>query len=169
MISYPSVHRLAAIIKRFPGCHIDPAKNALKAWHYCGKEKTRVEGPLQHGLPPAAKNVKGDTKARNAMIMEYGALKAMEEGLVPIEKFKNLQQSLDLVQVQKKEAKTIDGALHNEWHYGPAGTGKSRTVREKWPDAFIKSNDVWWDGYSNEKTVIIEEYGPKQIGIHHLK
>jgi len=68
----------------------------------------------------------------------------------------------------KKEVNTTD-ALSNEWHYGESGTGKSRGVRERFPDAFIKSNDVWWDGYQGEETVIIEEMGPKQIGAHHLK
>lgn len=63
----------------------------------------------------------------------------------------------------KKAVTNID-KLESEWHYGPTGTGKSYSVRTKHPDAFIKSNDVWWDGYQGEDTVIIEEMGPKQIG-----
>lgn len=38
-------------------------------------------------------------------------------------------------------------SLQNEWHYGPTGTGKSRHVRTKYPDAYIKSNTKWWCGY----------------------
>lgn len=60
----------------------------MAAWNYCGKEDTRLEGPLEYGVPPAAKNVKGDTAARNKMILEKGEVWAVEEGLVPIEKFK---------------------------------------------------------------------------------
>lgn len=60
----------------------------MASWNYCGKEDTRLEGPLEHGVPPASRAVKGDTKERNKMILEYGALKAVEDGLIPIEKFK---------------------------------------------------------------------------------
>ena len=60
----------------------------------------------------------------------------------------------------KKDQQSID-SLENEWHWGATGTGKSRHCRTKWPDAFIKSNDVWWDGYEGEETVLIEELGPK--------
>jgi hypothetical protein len=63
----------------------------------------------------------------------------------------------------KKDIQSTD-TLQGEWHYGKTGTGKSKHVRNKYPDAFIKSNDVWWDGYAGEETVIIEEMGPKQIG-----
>lgn len=63
--------------KDFPGCHIEVSRNAMAAWNYCGKADTRVEGPLEHGLPPASKAVKGDTKKRNELILEYGAVKAV--------------------------------------------------------------------------------------------
>lgn len=59
--------------------------------------------------------------------------------------------------------------LQNEWHWGPTGTGKSKHCRATWPDAFIKSNDMWWDGYEGEETVLIEELGPKQINGHNIK
>lgn len=87
-VGYKALVRFKRMTLLFPETHIEPAKNALKSWNYCGKEDTRVEGPLEFGLPPAAKNVKGDTKKRNAMIIEYGVVKACEDGLIPLEKFK---------------------------------------------------------------------------------
>lgn len=96
MVSLSKTARTNLIIKNLKGCHVEQAKNAMAAWNYCGKEDTRLEGPLEHGVPPAAKNVKGDTAARNKMILEYGPLKAVEEGLIPIEKFKQAEQSIRL-------------------------------------------------------------------------
>jgi len=87
-VGYARDRRITAMIKLFPGTHVEHSKNALAAWRYCGKEDSREEGPLEFGVPPAAKNVKGDTKARNAMILEYGVVKSVDEGLIPLEKLK---------------------------------------------------------------------------------
>ncbi len=95
-VGYKAPRRLARMRKDFPGCHIEVTKNALAAWNYCGKADGRLEGPLEHGVPPAAKNVKGDTAARNKMIIEYGVIKAVNDGLLPIEKLKQVKQSVDL-------------------------------------------------------------------------
>lgn len=46
----------------------------------------------------------------------------------------------------KKDNTAID-KLENEFHWGATGAGKSRQARERFPDAYIKSNNVWWDGY----------------------
>lgn len=42
--------------------------------------------------------------------------------------------------------------------FGPTGTGKSRYCMEQYPDAFWKTRGQWWDGYSNQASVIIDEY-----------
>jgi len=41
---------------------------------------------------------------------------------------------------------------------GPTGTGKSKWAMEKYPDAYWKQRSIWWDGYSNQETVIIDEF-----------
>lgn len=61
--------RFTAVKNMLPTAHIEKAKSPYDAWKYCGKEESRVEGPVEFGVPPAAKNRKGDTKARNAMLL----------------------------------------------------------------------------------------------------
>lgn len=46
--------------KLLPGVHVEVARNALASWDYCGKEESRVEGPVEFGVPPARLNVAGD-------------------------------------------------------------------------------------------------------------
>lgn len=60
-VGYSKESRVNKMRKQFPNCHIEISRNAMKAWVYCGKEDTRLEGPMEHGIPPASKAVKGDT------------------------------------------------------------------------------------------------------------
>lgn len=50
--------------------------------------------------------------------------------------------------------------MENYWWYGASGTGKSKTAHERWPEAYIKKKNKWWDGYVGQETVIIDEWGP---------
>ncbi len=65
--------RFTVIHKLLAGAHVEASKSPFDAWEYCGKEDTRVEGPAEYGVPPAAPYRKGDIKSRNAMLLEKGA------------------------------------------------------------------------------------------------
>nr|QKI29010.1 Rep [Kummerowia striata CRESS virus] len=41
---------------------------------------------------------------------------------------------------------------------GPTGSGKSHYCRGRYPDAYWKPRSTWWDGYTGQKAVIIDEY-----------
>lgn len=63
------------------------------------------------------------------------------------------------------------------WYlYGPTGTGKSRFCMEKWggsPENVYwlplqkAGNNVWWDGYQGQETVIIDDFYPGYFGRGH--
>ncbi len=50
-VGYSKLQGFSAMVKRFPGCHVEVTRNAQAAWDYCGKEDSRIEGPYSHGIP----------------------------------------------------------------------------------------------------------------------
>jgi len=57
-----------------------------------------------------------------------------------------------------------------EWHWGPTGTGKSLNARRNsklFGDGlfFMKGMNKWWDGYTNQSTVILEDVDPDSCKI----
>lgn len=42
--------------------------------------------------------------------------------------------------------------------FGPTGTGKSKYCLDNHPDAYWKQRSIWWDGYSQQETIVIDEF-----------
>lgn len=46
------------------------------------------------------------------------------------------------------------------WISGSTGTGKSHVVRTRYPNAYQKPLNKWWDGYQNQEVVHLDEIAP---------
>jgi len=132
--------------------HLELRKaKAHQAAAYCKKDGIFHE----YGTAPVVPVEKVDTKARWLKVLracQAGDWAWVEEN----------EPYLWLLQEKKirshyKCPRSIE-FLDNEWVYGPTGTGKSRTARERYPDAYIKdASSHWWDGYNGEEVVIIDD------------
>lgn len=54
------------------------------------------------------------------------------------------------------------------WYWGAPGTGKSRKAREDNPDAYLKPQSKWFDGYNGEDVIILDDMDTNILG-HYLK
>nr|WQA30160.1 MAG: rep protein [Cressdnaviricota sp.] len=71
---------------------------------------------------------------------------------------------------QFAKVEILDGELQNQWLWGEAGTGKTRTAWEQNPNLYVKSINKWWDGYNDQETVLLDDWDPKhEILTQHLK
>lgn len=114
--------------KMDPRAHWEPIRMNNGADTYCMKEDTRVEGPWEFGIKPARRNAKGETAARNRAILEYGPEQAVTDGLIKIDHYKKIKDSVDLFRIVTSEA-TDATDVRGHWYWGPPGTGKSRKAR----------------------------------------
>lgn len=135
--------RFTVIKKHFPTAHIEAARDAYHSWEYCGKEDTRVSGPVQYGVPPAQRNKAGNVKARNELLIAKGAAQAVTDGDVPIMQLPKLKLAIDLYHSLTTRPAELD-QLDNYWFYGPPGTGKSRGARDRWSCVYNKPLNKWW-------------------------
>lgn len=158
---------LGSLKKHCGRSHFELVKKNNGADTYCNKEDTRLEGPWTFGIKPARKDLKGDTARRNKELIEMGTLKAVEEGYIPAEKALQLERALSMLKLLATKAYEHDD-VRGEWHYGVSGAGKSHAVRTKYPDAYIKEQNKWFDGYQGEETILIEDLDGDHLH-HYLK
>lgn len=153
--------RLSAMKKIHPGAHWEISKGTSEQNRaYCTKDGDYVET----GALPMSGKRKGELGGEAEQARWECALAACKEGRwddipadIMIRHYGNLKKI-------RAECQTVpvalSGELINEWIYGPAGSGKSTKALQENPGAYIKGINKWWDQYSGQETVIVEDMDP---------
>lgn len=127
--------------------------------------------PLEYGLYMSNKQSEVQKRARdNKLIIDTPLHQLIDQGDISIYSYKLLRESkmlynLDKIHVPEYMPKTCF------WIYGKTGIGKSRWVRSNYPGQFFeKPQNKWWDGYSGQKVVLLDDFDLKGECLgHNLK
>lgn len=121
-------------------------------------EYTKKDGDWNEwGTMPSGPGGQKDRWKEVLRLARTGNLEEIEEKFPAI----FLRYHAKLLGLHKPERPLILPVLENEWWVGKTGTGKSRELWNRFPSHYSKSLNKWWDGYSNQDVVAIEEWSPK--------
>ena len=164
--------RFSTMKKRFEGAHFDVCKGTsadnrdyvfkLGKWSNTAKEETRVEGTQEEWgeLPVERQGHRNDIDTLYSMI---------KQGLSNYEIIESdPQYMLNLDKIERARQTVLEERYKNEWRdlnvtyiYGTTGTGKTRSVMEKYgySNVFrVTDYDHPFDGYKGQDVIVFEEF-----------
>lgn len=162
-MNFKAPSRITRLTKIDKKLHIEKVLVNNGADKYCMKEETRIEGPFEFGVRPIERNSKTDWELVRTM--------AKANQIEDIDAQIYVSHYGNLVKIAKDSMQFKDVPVTAEWFYGPSGAGKSRRARDLAGDSFYpKLANKWWDGYTGQPTVILDDIGTdhKCLG-HQLK
>jgi len=143
------------------GCHVEVARGAAhQAAAYCKKDGDFVErgdlpaGPTELGNNEIdrwnsswdlAKTGRIEEIPADIRIRSYATLKRIGQDFM--ERINPLESTCGI------------------WIVGDSGSGKTRGVYAKYPNAFVKPCTKWWDGYQDEPVVVVDDLDKYHVAL----
>lgn len=134
-----------------------------QASDYCKKPSTDPSKIHEFGQLPETPSSKGGESTASKWHEIHGLAKQADTTtfleLYPRESFLHLRNFQSLVEAYRPKPMAL-AEMRHWWYIGNPGTGKSRTARHLFPDAYIKPTSTkWWPSYAGEREVIIDDLG----------
>lgn len=137
-----------------PQAHWEKAKGTPEQnREYCTKEGNYFET----GLIPMSQKRKGEVEQERWDNAWKKAKEGDIEGIDSDIKFRYYRTCKEIARDHMPKVDDLQ-EMENYWIWGPAGVGKSRSARIRFPGAYFKPGNKWWDGYQGEENVIIDDF-----------
>ena len=134
--------------------HWEPRRGThAEAQNYCTKCDTRVAGPFTFGVPPSGHGSSS-----------FSELKDMVDQGCTLEDVRNKHYGMYLRYYSVISRDICSRTPPRSWKTevvvltGRTGLGKSRWAHTFFPGAYWKPKSQWWDGYSNQSVVVLDDF-----------
>ncbi len=125
---------------------------------HCVKARPEVADYSEHGDLP----VEAVEAMRNKWDEYYESAKSGDLEEIPKKVLLRYYAAFKRIVQDNPEKPEDMESLDNLWVVAPTRYGKSRYVREKFPDYYDKAPNKWFTGYKGEETILLDDLGPEQ-------
>lgn len=142
-----------------PTSHIEVMHCSLETnRNYCSKESILFEWGI---LEP---------RGRKKRTAEDVKMDAINGGMRQIINLADTCQEIKMAEAVLKYCEPKrDWKPQVRWYWGQTGTGKTRTAREEFPDAWVSGKSLkWWYDYDRHQEVIIDDFRPEYCSFSEL-
>lgn len=142
-------------------CHWEPRRGSQEeAIAYCTKEDSRVAGPWEWGTKAKGQGKRSDL---DTLVKEVKDGKPLCDIICDNPQYlRFISHAMKLSGLMKPQRREMPKIF---WLYGDSGTGKSRSVFQAAPEAYVfhenQDGPQWWEGYAGEKQCIMDEFNGK--------
>lgn len=144
--------------KRYQTANIQVVRNLKKAIEYATKEKTRTAGPYE--VNPDQRPKQGDRKDLHAIGTALVSGEMTIQDVIEQEPGKYIQYGRGIEKLIKDRYPQRSSPPYVAWIWGATGTGKTRYLfdRIEASEIYIKDGTQWWDGYRQQKAILIDDF-----------
>ncbi len=152
-VSLNSPLSLAAMKRFLPRAHLTVSSGTDEQnLAYCTKEGKNI---IQVGEPSVGQGSRTDiteltVKIKNCEITLEDCMFEYPELYVRYSR--SLEKMFNAVMKPREFAPEV------HWRWGLAGTGKTRYCIEKHPSHYVKDGTPWWDNYTQQEAIIIDDF-----------
>jgi len=145
--------RLGTLKKRFPRMHVEKRRGTAKqAAEYCKKEGNFwEEGEISN------QGKRSDLEEVADMVKEKKTSGEIADAYPSafIRYHKGIERMASVLAKDRKEKPFVT------WYWGSTGVGKTSTAYNAHESVYIKDGTQWWDGYSQQEAIIIDDFDGK--------
>lgn len=141
-------------------CHWEYRKGSHEqAKAYCSKFETRIAGPWNYGKEPSQGHRSDLEQLKNDLDHGLVLKDVSKKHFSLFLKYQKGIQAYLSLQQDSRCFKSVVSVI-----YGPTGVGKSNCIKKRYPDAYWvtqpphSSSTLWFDGYTNQATVVFDEF-----------
>lgn len=124
---------------------------------YCSKSETKVsDGETWGEIPQQGKRTDLSEIAKRIVAGETVKQATVDDP----DMFVKYHKGLTALREMYIKPRNIDFPPGVHWRYGFAGVGKTRWAFETFgvENVYVKDGTQWWDGYANEKCILIDDF-----------